>query len=88
MAEDRQEDLLKLLEAHGKQFLASFGCDAVGIKHEVYSEPGPSNPKKRRESGQELPHRSEDEWFGFEESEIYHEDRRNAESSEGWFESF
>ncbi|KAI0347068.1 hypothetical protein BDW22DRAFT_1351415 [Trametopsis cervina] len=63
MATEDQERLLRALEAHGQQFLASFDYPQLGSKRGANAEAGPSNLKKPRRDDEET-NEDEDEWSG------------------------
>jgi hypothetical protein len=69
MSDDGREDLLQMLEAHGKQFLAAFDYPQLGSKRKENADAGPSKPsKKQRKAAQEESEyvvEEAEEWLGF-----------------------
>ena len=77
MAEDK-EDLLRLLQAHGQNFLSSFG-----VLPQSSSEPMRKKrkiePTDASDSESQHPQKSENEWTGFSSQEESSEDDDNGE---------
>ncbi|OBZ71798.1 hypothetical protein A0H81_08291 [Grifola frondosa] len=68
MADD-QQDLLRILEAHGQQFLESFPSPALNGKRKTEEEEGKKEGKRKRqktELDQNKSDESEAEWTGFD----------------------
>ena len=72
---DDEQDLLRLLEAHGQQFMASFDSSVLPSKRKPESAPGADRTKRRRmeersdnaSSSAESPEQ-EEEWSGISDS--------------------
>lgn len=61
-----KDELLGILEAHGKQFLQSFDLPNIGShgKRKAFDKTGPSSSKRAKLSEDELS--SEEEWGGIQ----------------------
>ncbi|PSR73597.1 hypothetical protein PHLCEN_2v10516 [Hermanssonia centrifuga] len=71
MSDDEKERLLRLLEAHGQQFLGSFGATAVKGKRKEVSEATSSRDNKKRRLSENKAQEPdpEEEWNGFSDEE-------------------
>ncbi len=71
MSDNEKERLLRLLEAHGQQFLGSFGSTAVKGKRKEVSESASSRDNKKRRLSENKAQESEpeEEWNGFSDEE-------------------
>ena len=73
MPEDDKQELLRLLEAHGQQFLHSFDLPAVASKRKPQNPEAVRQKKKRKLDVQAevvvTAVDSEEEWAGFSDSD-------------------
>lgn len=70
-----KDELLRILDAHGKQFLGSFGTSQIGSKRK--DSPGLGGGQKKRlkkhiQEGSSSSSESEPEWNGFSHSLLTH----------------
>lgn len=73
MSEDDNQELLRLLEAHGQQFLHSFDLPVVASKRKPQNREAVRHKKKRKLDVQAevvvTEADSEEEWAGFSDSD-------------------
>lgn len=88
-ADKDQEDLLRILEAHGQQFLGSFNSKKLKGKRKDNAGESVTEPRKRAKIEHHSEEESSDEWHGFSDSEDNDSrsdemlERDNMESPEG-----
>lgn len=69
MAEN--DDLLALLEAHGRQFMSSFDSTALPTKRKDTPEAGPSSERKKQKVEEVKEPSDSEEWDGEDDGEWY-----------------
>lgn len=78
-SEDEREDLQRLLDAHGQQFLGLFDASALGTKRK--DSPGPVRVKGKKRKVSATSEEFE-EWKGFGGEESEHDEGGLEESEE------